>query len=78
MSILLCFVFQAVSYEFRRKKGNLYGTRTYDVFLFLGGVVGCVLLGAAVGMMFTGAEFTVTRGNLAEGANQQLGFHSWP
>lgn len=69
MSILLCFVFQAVSYEFRRKKGNLYGTRTYDVFLFLGGVVGCVLLGAAVGMMFTGAEFTVIRGNLAEGAN---------
>lgn len=69
MSILLCFVLQAVSYEFRRKHGNLYGTRTYDVFLFLGGVVGCVLLGAAVGMMFTGAEFTVTRGNLAEGAN---------
>lgn len=69
MSILLCFVFQAVSYEFRRKNGNLYGTRAYDWFLFLGGVAGCVLLGAAVGMMFTGAEFTVSRGNLAEGAN---------
>lgn len=69
MSILLCFVLQAVSYEFRRKKGNLYGTRAYDWFLFLGGVIGCVLLGAAVGMMFTGAEFTVSRGNLAEGAN---------
>lgn len=69
MSILLCFVLQAVSYEFRRKNGNLYGTRAYDWFLFLGGVVGCVLLGAAVGMMFTGAEFTVSRGNLAEGAN---------
>lgn len=69
MSILLCFVLQAVSYEFRRKNGNLYGTRAYDWFLFLGGVAGCVLLGAAVGMMFTGAEFTVSRGNLAEGAN---------
>lgn len=69
MSILLCFVLQAVSYEFRRKNGNLYGTRAYDRFLFLGGVAGCVLLGAAVGMMFTGAEFTVSRGNLAEGAN---------
>lgn len=69
MSILLCFVLQAVSYEFRRKNGNLYGTRAYDWFLFLGGVAGCVLLGAAVCMMFTGAEFTVSRGNLAEGAN---------
>lgn len=69
MSILLCFVLQAVSYEFRRKNGNLYGTRAYDWFLFLGGVAGCVLLGASVGMMFTGAEFTVSRGNLAEGAN---------
>ena len=69
MSILLCFVLQAVCYEFRRKKGNLYGTRTYDFLLFLGGAFGCILLGAAVGMMFTGAEFTVTRGNLTEGAN---------
>jgi len=65
MSILLCFVLQAVSYEFRRKKGNLYGTRVYDFLLFLGGALGCILLGAAVGMMFTGAEFTVSRGNLA-------------
>lgn len=65
MSILFCFVLQAVSYEFRRKRGNLYGTRVYDFLLFIGGALGCILLGAAVGMMFTGAEFTVTRDNLA-------------
>lgn len=69
MSILLCFVLQAVSYEFRRKNGNLYGTRAYDIFLLLGGAVGCILLGAAVAMMFMGADFTVSRGNLAEGSN---------
>lgn len=69
MSILMCFVLQAVCYEFRRKKGNIYGTRVYDFLLFAGGVAGCVLLGAAVGMMFTGAEFSVAKGNLAEGAN---------
>ncbi|MCM1005454.1 MAG: cytochrome d ubiquinol oxidase subunit II [Prevotella sp.] len=69
MAILFCFVFQAFSYEFRRKKGNLYGTCVYDFMLFIGGALGCILLGAAVGMMFTGAEFTVTRGNLAEGTN---------
>lgn len=69
MTILLCFVLQAVSYEFRRKNGNLYGTRAYDIFLLLGGAVGCILLGAAVAMMFMGADFTISRGNLAEGSN---------
>ena len=66
MLILLSFVLQAVSYEFRRKKGNLYGTITYDSFLMFNGLVGCVLLGVAVGMMFFGAEFTVTKTNILE------------
>jgi len=69
MTILFSFVLQAVSYEFRRKRGNLYGTRAYDTFLLLNGVVGCVLLGAAVGTFFFGGPFEVSRGNLAEGAN---------
>jgi cytochrome d ubiquinol oxidase subunit II len=64
MLILFSFVVQAVSYEFRSKKGNIYGTCTYDAFLFFNGLVGCVLLGVAVGMMFFGAEFTVTKANI--------------
>ncbi len=64
--ILFSFVVQAVSYEYRRKKGNLYGTRFYDLLLFINGVVGCVLLGVAVSMFFFGAEFTVARGNLLD------------
>lgn len=64
MLILLSFVLQAVSYEFRRKKGNLYGTATYDGFLMFNGLFGCVLLGVAVGMMFFGAEFTVVKSNI--------------
>lgn len=66
MLILLSFVLQAVSYEFRRKRGNLYGTRTYDTFLMFNGLFGCVLLGVAVGMIFFGAEFTVTKTNLLD------------
>lgn len=66
MLILLSFVLQAVSYEFRRKRGNLYGTRTYDMFLMFNGLFGCVLLGVAVGMIFFGAEFTVTKTNLLD------------
>lgn len=69
MAILLSFVVQATAYEFRRKRGNVYGRRYYDLMLLLNGVVGSVLLGAAVGMMFFGAPFTVERANLAEGAN---------
>ena len=30
--ILFSFIVQAVSYEYRRKKGNVYGTKTYDIF----------------------------------------------
>ena len=64
MLILVSFVVQAVSYEFRRKKGNIYGTRVYDGFLMFNGLFGCVLLGVAVGMMFFGGAFTVTKTNI--------------
>ncbi len=67
--ILFSFVVQAVSYEYRRKKGNIYGTKTYDTFLFINGCVGCILLGVAVSMFFFGAEFTVTRGNLLDASS---------
>lgn len=64
--ILFSFVVQAVSYEYRSKKGNVYGTRTFDAFLFFNGCVGCILLGVAVSMFFFGAEFTVSKGNLLD------------
>jgi len=62
--ILFSFIIQAVSYEYRAKAGNVYGTKTYDIFLFINGCVGCILLGVAVSMFFFGAEFTVQRGSL--------------
>ncbi|MDE6272450.1 MAG: cytochrome d ubiquinol oxidase subunit II [Muribaculaceae bacterium] len=61
MLILLSFVVQAVSYEYRNKKGNLYGRRIYDIFLFFNGFAGCILLGVAVGMFFFGGAFTIDR-----------------
>ncbi len=59
--ILLCFVVQAVSYEFQLKKGNVLGTNTYRVFLLLNGILGPLLIGTAVGTFFTGAEFVVDK-----------------
>lgn len=66
MLILLSFVLQAVSYEFRRKKGNVYGTGTYDGFLMFNGLFGCVLIGVAVGSFFFGGEFTISKTNILD------------
>ncbi len=59
--ILLCFVIQAVSYEFQLRRGNVLGTTTYRVFLLLNGVLGPLLIGTAVGTFYTGAEFVVDK-----------------
>ena len=66
MLILFSFTFQAVSYEFRTRKGNIYGTRLFDTLLFINGCVGCVLLGVAVGMFFFGGSFTIERGSIID------------
>jgi cytochrome d ubiquinol oxidase subunit II len=62
--ILLCFVLQAVSYEYQSKHGNLLGKKTYQIFLVINGVLGPILLGAAVGTFFNGANFVVEKQNL--------------
>lgn len=69
MAILFAFIIQAVSYEFRSKANNFLGTKTFDIFLFLNGVLGSILLGVAVSTFFTGAEFSVEKGNII---NQNL------
>jgi len=61
ITILLLFVIQAVSYEYRDKAGNLLGQKTYDIFLFLNGLLGTMMLGVAVGTFFTGGAFTVNK-----------------
>lgn len=66
MLILLSFVLQAVSYEFRRRPGNVFGTKTYDVFLFINGLLGTLLVGVVVGTFFSGADFTVARNNITD------------
>lgn len=64
--ILIGFVLQAVSYEYRKKKGNIFGTRTYDLFLALNGSVSTILLGVAVAMFFFGGEFTINKSNILD------------
>ena len=65
MLILICFVLQAVSYEFRSKPNNFLGQRTYEYFLLFNGIAGTVLVGTAVGTFFNGAVFSVNDMNLS-------------
>jgi len=60
MAILFCFIIQAVSYEFQSKPGKT----TYLVFLFINGLLGTILIGAAVATFFTGSDFLVNKGNI--------------
>ena len=66
MLLLLCFVLQAVSYEYQAKTGNLLGKKTYRVFLIINGVLAPILLGTAVGTFFNGAEFVVNKEHLTD------------
>ena len=64
MLILFSFVLQAVSYEFQNKLGNLLGTRTFQWFLVLNGILGPLLLGGAVATFFNGSNFIISKENL--------------
>ena len=66
MAILFTFVLQAVSYEFQNKLGNLLGANTFQWFLIINGLVGPLLLGAAVATFFEGSNFIVEKGNLID------------
>lgn len=64
MLILIAFVVQAVSYEFRKKPNNLFGHRFYEILLFINGLLGTILIGTAVATFFTGSQFSVDKMNL--------------
>lgn len=64
MAILISFVLQAVSYEYRSKPNNFLGSKIFERFLYFNGLVGPVLLGTAVATFFTGSMFSVNKMNL--------------
>ncbi len=66
MIILFSFVLQAVSYEFQNKLGNILGTKTFQWFLIINGILGPLLLGGAVATFFNGSNFVVEKMNLTD------------
>lgn len=57
--ILFAFILQAVSYEFRSKPANFLGKKTFEIFLFINGLIAPVFLGTAVATFFTGSPFHI-------------------
>ena len=64
--ILITFVFQAVSYEFQGKAGNLLGKNAFRTFLTINGCLAPLLIGTAVGTFFTGSQFVVDKAAVAD------------
>ena len=65
MTLLFSFIIQAVSYEYRTKKGNVYGSRLYETFLSINGYLAPFLIGVIISTMFSGGVFIVDEANLS-------------
>ncbi|MEI6047825.1 MAG: cytochrome d ubiquinol oxidase subunit II [Bacteroidota bacterium] len=63
IAILFSFTIQAIAYEFRSKPDNVFGQKTFDLFLFLNGSLGPFLIGVAVATFFTGSRFSLNTMN---------------
>jgi cytochrome d ubiquinol oxidase subunit II len=76
MAILFCFIVQAIAYEFRTKPNNVFGQKTYEVFLLVNGLLGTILIGTAVGTFFNGANFSVSDMNFSSWSNKWYGLEA--
>jgi len=70
--ILFCFVIQAVAYEYRSKPNNVFGSGTFENFLFINGALGTFLLGVAVATFFTGSKFSVDFSNISKASDTAI------
>ena len=59
IAILFSFLIQAIAYEYRSKPANVFGQKTFDIFLLLNGALGPFLIGTAVATFFTGSNFSL-------------------
>jgi cytochrome d ubiquinol oxidase subunit II len=76
IAILFSFIIQAVAYEFRSKPDNVFGQKTFDLFLFLNGSLGPFLIGVAVATFFTGAMYSLNVMNQVRWATPWYGLEA--
>ncbi|HAA2090260.1 cytochrome C oxidase assembly protein [Campylobacter coli] len=73
LCILFCFILQAVAYEYRKKENNVYGFKTYEVFLKINGYLGVFLIGVAISSFFSGSHFVLNEHNFVSWQNSLRG-----
>jgi cytochrome bd ubiquinol oxidase subunit II len=76
LTILFCFIIQAVSYEFRTKPNNFLGQKTFEMFLKINGNIGTFLLGVAISTFFSGSEFIVDSNKFVDWQNPLRGLEA--
>lgn len=76
IAILFSFIIQAVAYEYRSKPANIFGQKTFDVFLLINGSLGPFLIGTAVATFFTGSQFSLNEMNQVRWANNWHGLEA--
>ncbi len=76
IAILFSFILQAVAFEFRSKPNNVFGQKTFDVFLLLNGALGPLLIGTAVATFFTGSQFSLNDMNNVKWASSWYGLEA--
>ncbi len=75
-ALLLAFTIQAVSYEYRSKKGNVFGAKFFELLLLINGLFGTILIGVIVGTFFNGAEYSINMMNNVEWQNNTRGLEA--
>lgn len=73
LAILFCFIIQAVSYEYRKKEGNVYGAKSYEIFLKINGFLGVFLIGVAISSFFSGSHFILNEHNFVSWQHKARG-----
>lgn len=76
IAILFSFTIQAIAYEFRSKPNNVFGQKTFDIFLFLNGSLGPFLIGTAVATFFTGSGFSLNNLNQVQWESHWYGLEA--
>lgn len=77
MLVLVSCVLQAVSYEYRKKEGNIFGSSVYDAFLFFNGFVLSAGVGVVVSTMYSGNQFVLNELGTSVWKNPLLGLESF-
>ncbi|MBR5907438.1 MAG: cytochrome d ubiquinol oxidase subunit II [Bacteroidales bacterium] len=72
--ILISFVIQSFSYEFRARERNLLGKKTYETFLMINGIVGTILLGVAVATFISGGNYAMDKMNITTGSSNIISY----